>query len=131
MVDTRLTKTKVVGSGFGDAWTGKRCGAHARTTGKPCRSPAVLGKDRCRMHGGAAGSGAPRGKRNGSYRRGNATKAALEIQKVSGATLTLAGRWLAAREKGSASETALLTLAGTTFRELERVRERVDGEEER
>jgi len=26
-------------------------------SGKPCRSPAVRGKRRCRMHGGAAGSG--------------------------------------------------------------------------
>jgi hypothetical protein len=29
-----------------------RCGAHARTTGKPCQSPAIKGKARCRMHGG-------------------------------------------------------------------------------
>ena len=28
-----------------------RCGAHARTTGKPCRSPAMA-NGRCRMHGG-------------------------------------------------------------------------------
>jgi hypothetical protein len=27
-------------------------------------SPAVSGKKRCRMHGGAAGSGAPRGNQN-------------------------------------------------------------------
>lgn len=40
-----------------------RCGAKARS-GKPCRSPAVEGKVRCRMHGGAAGSGAPRGNKN-------------------------------------------------------------------
>lgn len=35
------------------------CGARTRT-GQPCRSPAVTGKQRCRMHGGAAGSGAPK-----------------------------------------------------------------------
>jgi len=29
-----------------------------------CRSPAVRGKKRCRMHGGAPGSGPPRGNRN-------------------------------------------------------------------
>jgi hypothetical protein len=29
-----------------------RCGAYARTTGKPCMAPAVRGKHRCRMHGG-------------------------------------------------------------------------------
>ena len=41
-----------------------RCGARARTRGgAPCRSPAVRGSARCRMHGGK-GSGAPRGNRN-------------------------------------------------------------------
>ena len=33
-------------------------------SGNPCRSPAVRGKRRCRMHGGAAGSGAPMGNKN-------------------------------------------------------------------
>jgi glucans biosynthesis protein len=32
-----------------------RCGAHARTTGQPCKAPAIRGKVRCRMHGGRAG----------------------------------------------------------------------------
>ena len=40
-----------------------RCGAKTRTGGA-CRSPAVHGKKRCRMHGGAQGSGAPRANRN-------------------------------------------------------------------
>jgi hypothetical protein len=41
-----------------------RCGARARTRGgEPCRSPAVRGSQRCRMHGGRD-SGAPRGNRN-------------------------------------------------------------------
>jgi hypothetical protein len=40
-----------------------RCGARTRH-GAPCRAPAVGGKQRCRMHGGAAGSGAPLGNRN-------------------------------------------------------------------
>ena len=40
-----------------------RCGAKTRS-GNPCRSPAVSGKNRCRMHGGAPGSGAPRGNKN-------------------------------------------------------------------
>jgi uncharacterized protein YjcR len=40
-----------------------RCGAKTRS-GKPCRSPAVDGKKRCRMHGGAPGSGAPHGNKN-------------------------------------------------------------------
>jgi hypothetical protein len=46
-----------------------RCGARTRQ-GKPCESPIVKGKRRCRMHGGAHDSGAPRGERNGSYRHG-------------------------------------------------------------
>ena len=40
-----------------------RCGARTRPGGS-CRSPAVHGKKRCRMHGGAQGSGAPRANRN-------------------------------------------------------------------
>lgn len=40
-----------------------RCGAKTRS-GEPCKSPAVQGKRRCRMHGGAPGSGAPRGNKN-------------------------------------------------------------------
>ena len=31
-----------------------QCGAHCRTTGQPCRSPAMK-NGRCRMHGGKAG----------------------------------------------------------------------------
>ena len=40
-----------------------RCGAKIRSGGS-CRAPAVRGKRRCRMHGGAPGSGPPRGNRN-------------------------------------------------------------------
>ena len=40
-----------------------RCCARTRS-GTTCRAPVVHGKTRCRMHGGAAGSGAPRGNRN-------------------------------------------------------------------
>jgi len=40
-----------------------RCGAKIRSGGS-CRAPAVRGKRRCRMHGGAPESGAPRGNRN-------------------------------------------------------------------
>jgi len=32
----------------------------------------------CRMHGGAAGSGAPKGKRNGKYRHGGFTTEAID-----------------------------------------------------
>ena len=40
-----------------------RCGAKTRSGGA-CRSPAVHGKKRCRMHGGARGSGAPKANQN-------------------------------------------------------------------
>lgn len=42
-----------------------RCSAKAKSNeGKPCRCPAVKGKARCRVHGGAKGSGAKQGNRN-------------------------------------------------------------------
>jgi len=47
----------------GPMLSSRRCGAKTRS-GKPCMSPAVSGKSRCRMHGGAPGSGAPRGNKN-------------------------------------------------------------------
>jgi uncharacterized protein YjcR len=53
-----------------------RCGARTRS-GKPCKSPAVHGKKRCRMHGGAPGSGAPRGNKN-ALKHGLYTREALE-----------------------------------------------------
>ncbi|MGX9424096.1 MULTISPECIES: HGGxSTG domain-containing protein [Bradyrhizobium] len=40
-----------------------RCGAKTRCGGA-CRSRAVHGKKRCRVHGGAQGSGAPRANQN-------------------------------------------------------------------
>lgn len=53
-----------------------RCGARTRS-GSPCRSPAVQGKRRCRMHGGAKGSGAPKANSN-ALKHGTYTKAAFE-----------------------------------------------------
>ena len=52
-----------------------RCGAKTRS-GRPCRSPSVHGKRRCRMHGGALGSGAPRGNRN-ALKHGRYTREAI------------------------------------------------------
>jgi hypothetical protein len=56
-----------------------RCGAKTRS-GKPCRSPAVSGKKRCRMHGGAPGSGAPKNNQN-ALKHGQFTKGAIEERK--------------------------------------------------
>ena len=48
------------------------CQARNRA-GKPCRCPAMKGKARCKLHGGARGSGAPKGERNGMWRHGGYT----------------------------------------------------------
>ncbi len=56
-----------------------RCGARTRS-GQSCRSPAVHGKKRCRMHGGAKGSGAPRGNQN-ALKHGFYTKQEIEERK--------------------------------------------------
>jgi len=57
-----------------------RCGAKTRS-GQSCRSPAVHGKKRCRMHGGAKGSGAPPGNQN-ALKHGFYTKQAIEERKT-------------------------------------------------
>jgi hypothetical protein len=45
----------------------KRCKAHSKRTGEPCKSPAKTGWNVCRMHG--AGGGAPSGKENANFKR--------------------------------------------------------------
>ena len=56
-----------------------RCGARIRSGGS-CRSPAVRGKRRCRMHGGAPESGAPRRNQN-ARKHGRFTRAAIAERK--------------------------------------------------
>ncbi len=56
-----------------------RCGAKTRSAAS-CRAPAVRGKRRCRMHGGAPGSGAPKRNRN-ARRHGRFTKVAIAQRK--------------------------------------------------
>ena len=53
----------------------RRCGAKTRSGGA-CRAPAVRGKRRCRMHGGAPGSGAPKANRN-ARKHGRFTRDAI------------------------------------------------------
>src|SRR6476661_4691401 len=65
----------------------RRCGARTRG-GKPCRAPATK-KGRCRLHGGASGSGGPPGKRNGQYHHGERTKAAIAEQRKLSALLKM------------------------------------------
>ena len=60
-----------------------RCGAKTRA-GTPCRQAAVRGRARCRMHGGAKGSGGPAGPRNGNFKHGVWTQESIaERRKVS------------------------------------------------
>ena len=56
-----------------------RCGAKIRSGGA-CRAHAVRGKKRCRMHGGAPGSGAPGGNRN-ARKHGLFTREAIAERK--------------------------------------------------
>jgi hypothetical protein len=57
----------------------RRCGARTRT-GDACMSPAVSGMNRCRMHGGAPGSGAPLGNRN-AFKHGHYAQAAIDVRR--------------------------------------------------
>jgi hypothetical protein len=47
-----------------------RCGAKTRS-GAACTRFPTAGKRRCRLHGGAPGSGAPCAEKNGRYRHGS------------------------------------------------------------
>ena len=62
----------------------RRCGAKTRD-GHPCLQAAVNGRARCRMHGGAKGSGGPSGKRNGNYKHGLWTRENQRVRKETGA----------------------------------------------
>ena len=58
-----------------------RCGAKTKSNnGNPCRCPAMSGKARCRIHGGAAGSGAPRGNVN-ALKHGNTPAASKAFKR--------------------------------------------------
>lgn len=46
---------------FGPDWPGQRCGAKTRA-GTPCKNPAIVAKQRCRLHGGrSTGAKTPEG----------------------------------------------------------------------
>lgn len=56
-----------------------RCGARTRK-GTTCQAPSVKGKKRCRMHGGARGSGAPKGNKN-ALKHGEYSREAREFRR--------------------------------------------------
>jgi hypothetical protein len=73
MTDDPMHHTEVRSAEPHTLHNARRCGAKTRS-GRPCRSPAVHGRSRCRMHGCAPGAGGPEGERNGNYRHGFYTK---------------------------------------------------------
>ena len=83
--------------GFALMLASPRCGAKTRT-GKPCAAPAVAGKKRCRMHGGAHGSGAPKNNKN-AFKHGYYTKEERQMRKVMREYLRDTAKMFAARRK--------------------------------
>jgi glucans biosynthesis protein len=55
--------------------TTSTCGAQTRI-GTACRRPPVVGRKRCRLHGGLS-PGAPRGFKNGNFKTGDWTSDAI------------------------------------------------------
>jgi len=76
-----------------------RCGAKTRA-GHPCRQAAVAGRARCRMHGGANGSGGPSGDRNGNFKLGLWTRESLEMRKAARAKVREIRAFLKAETEG-------------------------------
>jgi glucans biosynthesis protein len=60
-----------------------RCGARTRS-GRPCNSPAVGGRRRCRMHGGT-NNGAPKGNRNAWVHGNRSAEAEAQLKLVKAA----------------------------------------------
>jgi len=72
-----------------------RCGARTRSGGA-CKAPAVAGKKRCRMHGGAEGSGAPLGNKN-AVKDGKFTREAIKERRAAAERFRIA-RWVLSKE---------------------------------
>jgi len=56
-----------------------KCSAKTRR-GALCQTPPVKGKKRCRMHGGAKGSGAPKGSQN-AFKHGRYSRETISNRK--------------------------------------------------
>lgn len=69
----------------------RRCLATTRA-GSACQSPAVRGKRRCRMHGGAAGSGAKLGNRN-AWKHGRRSAETIRSARYLAAMTQIVAGW--------------------------------------
>ena len=69
----------------------RRCMARTRR-GTPCQCPATTGRGRCRLHGGAKGSGGPKRERNGVFKAGAWTGEAVALRRAAGALVKAARR---------------------------------------
>ena len=76
-----------------------RCGARTkRNNGNPCRSPAVRGKKRCRIHGGTNGSGGQRGNQN-AIKHGYTTQKAISLRQTIRSTKQISEGFIAELSK--------------------------------
>lgn len=73
-------------------WAAPRCGARTRK-GTSCLAPAIKGRRRCRMHGGAKGAGAPKGNQN-ALKHGRCSKAAIDERREIRRLIEMAQRHL-------------------------------------
>lgn len=71
-----------------------RCTATSKRSKLRCRAPAVAGWTVCRFHG--ARGGGPKGARNGAYRHGHHTAAAVSERRACAELLRQARQTLAA-----------------------------------
>jgi len=61
-----------------------RCSAKTRS-GKPCQKPPLLGKARCRLHGGLS----PSGKDHWNYKHGECSKEVRELRRTQRAQVNM------------------------------------------
>jgi hypothetical protein len=88
----------------------RRCGAWARSAGRPCRAVVVKGRPRCYWHGsGGRGAGPPKGSQNGLI-HGRRSRAAMEERKEKTAAGKLARQAVA--EAKDAADAAIASTAG-------------------
>jgi hypothetical protein len=109
------------------------CGAKTRTGGK-CRRAPAKSKARCRLHGGAAGSGAPFGPMNGSWRHGRHSRDARDQRKLrhaEGVQRLRAAELKARNRSGGLHPSRVVEMTeqrNATLAEIEEIARQADGE---